>query len=157
MPKGRAIFWGGLAGLSLVALAAFTLLIGGGRLTGPGICLALSVLALGVSVDLLVKAARALTTAPPRDEEEQAVGRRRKELEREYQALKRALKELELDHAMGKLSERDYGEIRGRYRERAVRILKQLDQGESYRRQIEEDLKARRLARGEQRPGEPVS
>src|SRR5438132_7803371 len=149
MPKGRLIFWGGLLGTSLLALLVFTLLIGGGHLTGPGICLALSVLALGVVVDLLVKSARTLVSTTEEAEEERAVGRRRKELEREYQALKRALKELELDHAMGKLSEGDYGEIRGRYRERAVRVLQKLDQGQDLRKLIEQDLQARRAARGE--------
>ena len=49
---------------------------------------------------------------------------------------------------MGKVSAEDYGEIRTRYRERAVRVLRQLDQGESYRAQIEADLAARRVARG---------
>jgi uncharacterized membrane protein len=49
---------------------------------------------------------------------------------------------------MGKLSDDDYADIRSRYRERAVRILRQLDQGQSYEQQIERDLAARREAIG---------
>ena len=129
----------------------FTITIGAGRLTGPGLFLAGSVGTLGVVAYLLVRTAQALVetgVAAQAREEKAATGRRRKELEREYNALKRAIKELELDYSMGKISEQDYTEIRTRYRERAVRVLRQLDQGESYRAQIERDLQARRQAKG---------
>lgn len=135
----------------LGSLAIFSGVIGGGRLTGPGIALSLSVGALLWVGRLLFESARSLvsvSTAAEKSEAVAASGRRKKELEREYYILKRAIKELELDHAMGKVSAEDYGEIRVRYRERAVRVLRQLDQGESYRAQIEADLAARRTARG---------
>lgn len=135
----------------LGSLAIFSAVIGGGRLTGPGIALSLSVGALLWVGRLLFESARALVATSSAAEKSEAVaasGRRRKELEREYYILKRAIKELELDHSMGKVSAEDYGEIRTRYRERAVRVLRQLDQGESYRAQIEADLAARRVARG---------
>lgn len=135
----------------LASLAIFTAIIGGGRLTGPGVALSLSVGALFWVARLLFESARALVATGSDAEQSEALaasGRRRKELEREYYILKRAIKELELDHAMGKISTEDYGEIRSRYRERAVRLLRQLDQGETYRSQIEADLKARRAARG---------
>lgn len=141
----------GIGGLSALALIGFTFTIGDGRPSGPGFFLAAAVAALGAVAFLLVQSARQLVSTGAVAEEREAyaaVGRRRKELEREYQLLKRALKELELDNAMGKLSEQDYSDIRTRYRERAVRILRQLDQGESYRAQIERDLEARRQARG---------
>lgn len=135
----------------LGSLAIFTALIGGGRLSGPGIALSLSLGALLWVARLLFESARALVATSSAAEQSEALaasGRRKKELEREYFILKRAIKELELDHAMGKISTDDYGEIRTRYRERAVRVLRQLDQGETYRSQIEADLKARRAARG---------
>lgn len=135
----------------LGSLAIFSGVIGGGRLTGPGIALSLSVGALLWVGRLLFESARSLVSVSSAAEKSEAVaasGRRKKELEREYYILKRAIKELELDHAMGKVSAEDYGEIRVRYRERAVRVLRQLDQGESYRAQIEADLAARRTARG---------
>lgn len=149
------VYYIGLCGVAGVAFLAFLFLIGGGRPTGPAICLALAVIAIGVVADLLFRSARALVRPGELEVYEgQAVGRRRKELEREYQALKRALKEIEMDHAMGKLSEDDYGEIRARYRERAVRVLRQLDQAPGQpaaadiRRQIELDLAAHRAGAG---------
>jgi hypothetical protein len=150
-PKSRLWLLFGLALLSGGALIAFTITIGQGRLTGPGVFLAGSAGALGMVAYLMARTAQALVetgAAAEAREEKAATGRRRKELEREYYTLKRAIKELELDHSMGKLAEHDYTEIRTRYRERGVRILRQLDQGESYRAQIERDLKARLAAKG---------
>jgi hypothetical protein len=154
MTLPRYLFWGSFATATALSLVAFTVTIGSGRLTGPGICLALSVGALVWVGRMLFESARALVATgvvAEAQEERAASGRRRKELEREYYTLKRALKELELDHAMGKISPTDYNEIRSRYRERAVRILRQLDEGQGqnfYRSQLEADLKARRAALG---------
>jgi hypothetical protein len=52
----------------------------------------------------------------------------------------RAIKELEVDRAMGKLSEDDFKEMAGRLRARAARLIRQLDAGAGYREQIERDL-----------------
>ena len=65
-------------------------------------------LALAWVAWLLGHAARALLREPLAKEVARATGRRRKELEREKQALLKALKELELDHEMGKVSDSDY-------------------------------------------------
>ena len=144
----RLLYGGsGLAfGLGLIGFS-----IALGSLSGPTIALALAVASLWATGLLLVQSARGLTAVSSADERleaQAAVGRRRRELQREYHLLKRALKELELDRSMGKLSDADYAEIRGRYRERAVRVLRQLDQGQSYEQQIERDLAARRQALG---------
>lgn len=149
--KFSRLFWGATVLAVVGALVTFSVIFSGGRVTGPSLFLAAAVGAIAVVGRLLVEAARALVQTGEGAEEREAraaVGRRRKELEREYHNLKRALKELELDHSMGKVSEDDYTEIRARYRERAVRILRQLDQGQSYRAQIDADLRARRKARG---------
>ena len=149
--KSRLLLLGGLFVLSGSAFVVFTISIGQGRVTGPGVFLAGSVGMLGVVAYLLIRTAQALVETgvdAEAREEKAATGRRRKELEREYNALKRAIKELELDYSMGKLSEQDYTPVRSRYRERAVRILRQLDQGESYRAQIDRDLQARLKAKG---------
>lgn len=151
LAKSRFLLLGGLFLLSGSAFIAFTITIGQGRVTGPGVFLAGSVGTLGVVAYLLVRTAQALVETgvdAEAREDKAATGRRRKELEREYNALKRAIKELELDYSMGKISEQDYTQVRSRYRERAVRILRQLDQGESYRAQIDRDLQARRKAKG---------
>ena len=69
------------------------------------------------------------------------VGQRtRASLEREKMLALRAIKELEFDRAMGKLSEADWNEMSGRLRARAARLIRQLDAGANYREQIERDL-----------------
>ena len=70
--------------------------------------------------------------------------RTRATLERDKTLTLRAIKDLEFDRAMGKLSEDDFREMGGRLRARAARLIKQLDAGAGYRDQIERDL-AKRL------------
>src|SRR5262249_50430608 len=71
-------------------------------------------------------------------------GRTRAALEREKTLALRAIKDLEFDHAMGKLSEKDFTEMSARLRMRAAGLLRQLDQGTtSYREQIEKELAKR--------------
>ena len=82
----------------------------------------------------------------PEDDRTAMVGQRtRAALEREKMMTLRAIKELEFDKAMGKLSEADWQEMSGRLRARAAGLIRQLDAGASYRDQIESDL-AKRLA-----------
>jgi hypothetical protein len=87
--------------------------------------------------------------------------RARAALEREKALALRSLKELEFDHAMGKLSERDFEEMSTRLRARALSLMKQLDEGESgYRGVIERELKARlagRSAAGSVAPARDVA
>jgi ribosomal protein L40E len=71
--------------------------------------------------------------------------RTRAALEREKMLALRAIKDLDFDHAMGKLSDSDWKEMSGRLRTRATRLLRQLDAGAGYRAQIERDV-AKRLA-----------
>ena len=68
--------------------------------------------------------------------------RLRADLEREKTLVLRSIKELEFDHAMGKLSQQDFDEMTGRLRARAIGIMKQIDGG-GYRTIIERDLAAR--------------
>lgn len=71
--------------------------------------------------------------------------RTRAALEREKTLALRAIKDLEFDRAMGKVSDGDFQEVSLRLRERAGRILRQLDAGEpvSYRPVIERELAKR--------------
>jgi hypothetical protein len=71
-------------------------------------------------------------------------GRARAALERDKALVLRALKDLEFDRAMGKISDKDFAEMSGRLRLRATRILRQIDAGSSYRDRIEREV-ARRL------------
>lgn len=77
---------------------------------------------------------------------------RRDELTREKKALLKALKDLEFDHQMGKLSVADAESIRQLYRGRAIAIIKQLEaledvgdsaDAQSIRDQIERELAIR--------------
>jgi hypothetical protein len=70
-------------------------------------------------------------------------GRTRAALEREKVLALRAIKELEFDRAMGKVSERDFTEMSGRLRARAARIIRQLDAGGSYRAAIDREIEKR--------------
>lgn len=70
--------------------------------------------------------------------------RSRLALEREKALVMRSIKELEFDRAMGKLSPKDFDEMAGRLRARAIMLMKQLDEGGSaYRELIERELSAR--------------
>src|SRR4051812_5677292 len=66
-----------------------------------------------------------------------------RELEREKQLVLKAIKEIEFDYQMRKISERDYREMTERYRNRAMRLISELDAGGDYRGLIEKELKLR--------------
>jgi hypothetical protein len=91
----------------------------------------------------VVRSVRPLVS--PDEDRTTMVGQRtRAALEREKLLALRAIKELEFDRAMGKLSESDWQEMSGRLRARAARLMRQLDAGAGYREQVEQDL-AKRL------------
>lgn len=64
-------------------------------------------------------------------------------LEREKMLVLRSIKELEFDRAMGKVSPKDFDEMAGRLRARAMSLMRQLDAGAGYRELIERELSAR--------------
>jgi hypothetical protein len=70
-------------------------------------------------------------------------GRTRVALEREKALVLRSIKELEFDRAMGKVSEKDFGEMSARLRARATGLMRQLDAGAGYREQIEKEIAKR--------------
>jgi rRNA maturation endonuclease Nob1 len=70
-----------------------------------------------------------------------------RELEREKQAVLKAIKEIELDFQMRKISESDYREMVERYRSRALRVLSDLASDDDFRPLIERELKDRLAAR----------
>lgn len=83
--------------------------------------------------------------------------RTRAALEREKMLALRALKELEFDRAMGKLSDADWREMSGRLRARAARLMRQLDAGAGYRAEIERELAARLGNRSAAPPAPPTA
>ena len=84
-------------------------------------------------------------------------------LEREKMLVLRSIKELEFDRAMGKVSAKDFDEMAGRLRARAMSLMRQLDTEAGYRELIERELQAhgcstpRRRRRGEARTAKPVA
>lgn len=75
--------------------------------------------------------------------------RARATLEREKALVLRSIKELEFDRAMGKVSQRDFDEMAGRLRARAIMLMKQVDAGGAgYRELIERELQVRLNSRG---------
>jgi hypothetical protein len=70
-------------------------------------------------------------------------GRTRAALDREKSLVLRSIKELEFDRAMGKVSEKDFGEMSARLRARATGLMRQLDAGAGYREQIEREIERR--------------
>jgi hypothetical protein len=70
-------------------------------------------------------------------------GRTRVALEREKTLVLRAIKDLEFDHAMRKVSDQDFAEMAARLRARAAGLLRQLDAGAAYSVQIEREVTRR--------------
>jgi hypothetical protein len=70
-------------------------------------------------------------------------GRTRAALEREKTLVLRSIKDLEFDHAMRKVSDKDFSEMSARLRGRAAGLIRQLDAGTSYRQAIEVEIEKR--------------
>jgi len=85
-------------------------------------------------------------------------GRTRAALEREKTLVLRSIKDLEFDHAMGKVSDKDFAEMGTRLRARAAGLIRQLDAGTSYRQAIEAEIE-KRVGRkvGEAKGGAPAA
>jgi len=115
------------------------------RMRGPPlVVLALGGMTLALTAGALLRVIRPLTRPETADPAAGAQGRRFvRELEREKQLVLKAIKEIELDFQMRKISERDYREMVERYRNRAMRLIAELDSGDDYRGLIEKELKLR--------------
>jgi hypothetical protein len=102
--------------------------------------LSATILAVGLVGIAAHRAAAAFVTSasplPPADD------RRRELLASEKHLALRAIKELEFDKRMGKVSERDYQTLLAPLRARAMSLMQDMERG-SYRAKIEADLAAR--------------
>lgn len=115
------------------------------RMRGPPlIVLALGGMTLALTAGALLRVIAPLARPESADAAAGGQGRRFvRELEREKQLVLKAIKEIELDFQMRKISERDYREMVERYRNRAMRLISELDSGDDYRGLIEKELKLR--------------
>src|SRR5262245_11266903 len=117
----------------LLALMAATVAVVMARPAAPENLILIS-LAIGASALAAVAFYYVLAplVAPRREFEREPVSARlRADLEREKALTLRSIKELEFDRAMGKLSDRDFEQMAGRLRARALGIMKQLGAGTS--------------------------
>ncbi len=155
MKKRLYLIASALVAVAVGAYASISL----GRFTASVVLLSLCAVALTWVAWLLVRLANALVKEPEGGELLLATGRRRKQLEREKQMLLKALKELEFDHQMGKVSEADFNEIGDQYRKRAMRAMRQLDLIEAdtdYRKLVERDLAVRKKQEKPAAPAKPT-
>jgi hypothetical protein len=90
-----------------------------------------------------LRAVRPLVTSH-QDRTSMIGARTRVALEREKMLALRAIKELEFDRAMAKVSDEDFRVMSGRLRARAGRLMRQLEASAGYRERVERDL-AKRL------------
>ena len=109
------------------------------------ILLSFTIAAAGLSAGALYRMLLPLTTPDLAVLDQPMTERYRATLERDKALTLRTIKELEFDRAMGKLSQKDYDEMVARLRQRALSLMKQLDEGRSYATAIEAEL-ARRMA-----------
>ena len=129
----------------LVSILLATVAVFMTRRTTPEnlILLSFTIAAAGLAAGALYRMLLPLTASDLSTLDQPMTDRRRATLERDKLLTLRAIKELEFDRAMGKLSQKDFDEMAGRLRQRAVAIMKQLDEGHSYASVIEQDLKKR--------------
>src|SRR4051812_1760800 len=130
----------------LASLAASTVAVILSRQSAPEhlILISLTIGAAGAAAAAFYRTIVPLTVRDTSTLGERPSDRARAALEREKALVLRSIKELEFDRAMGKVSEKDFEEMGGRLRTRAISLMKQLDAGGSaYREAIEGELRER--------------
>jgi hypothetical protein len=131
---------------SMIASAAAAIAVRGTRPANV-VFVCLTVLAAGLAAYTLFRMLWPLVEPDSVETPEMLGGRTRAALEREKTLVLRAIKELEFDRAMGKVSEPDWQDMTTRLRTRAVRLIRQLDSGSAaYREVIEKELAARQAS-----------
>jgi hypothetical protein len=123
--------------------ATITVFVSRGEAPAGVILLSLTVFAAAAVGIAALRTVIPLTSKAKPDSAQILGGRTRAALEREKALALRSIKELEFDRAMGKVSEKDFGEMSGRLRARAARLIRQLDAGTGYRHQIEREIQKR--------------
>jgi hypothetical protein len=93
------------------------------------VLMSITIIAAGVAAAGLYRTLAPLTAEHPGRFAEPLTDRRRAALEREKQLVLRSIKELEFDKAMGKVSLKDFDEMAGRLRARALTLMQQIEQG----------------------------
>ncbi len=135
----------------LVSLAASTAAVLLSRRSSPEhlILISFTILAGGLAAAAFYRTLVPLTVRDVSQLSDRPSERALAAIEREKALVLRSIKELEFDRAMGKVSARDFDEMSGRLRARAIMLMKQVDAGSSgFRELIERELQQRMKARG---------
>jgi hypothetical protein len=143
----------------LVSLVAATVAVVIARQARPEqlILISLTIGAAGFAAATLYRTFAPLVSKDPSRYQASLTDSMRSALEREKALVLRSIKELEFDRAMGKVSAKDFEEMAGRLRSRAMTLMRQLDaDGSGYRELIERELSAR-LPRAAARKTAPVA
>jgi hypothetical protein len=117
-----------------LALVAFVLVLVAARAAGPIDEATIALAAAGAALVYALRRMYAMVRALARPDSLAQVGRgvghfSQSELREEKRRLLRAIKELEFDHGMGKLSTADFEAVIGTYRVRAIEVMRALDGG----------------------------
>lgn len=117
-----------------LALVAFGLVLVVARAAGPVDEPTIALAAAGAALVYALSRMYAMVRALARPDSLAQVGRgvghfSQSELREEKRRLLRAIKELEFDHGMGKLSTADFEAVIGTYRVRAIEVMRALDGG----------------------------
>jgi hypothetical protein len=118
------------------------------HVTVPVIVMTLGWIAVVSAVYTLVRIGTTASEHEPDDAAWWKPTGKREELEREKRSLLKAIKEIEFDREMGKMSDTDAAEILRVYRGHAIEVIKALDHVDSggprsVREEIEREVKAR--------------
>ncbi len=129
----------------LLSLVAATIAVILARQSRPEhlVLLSLMIGAAGFAAATLYRTLVPLVSDEPPSADVPLTGGLRAGLEREKMLVLRSIKELEFDRAMGKVSSKDFDEMAGRLRTRAMSLMRQLDSSSAYRELIERELSAR--------------
>ena len=111
------------------------------------VLVSLTIGAAGFAAGALYRTLAPLFVKPSSDSTGPLSGSTRALLERDKLLVLRSIKELEFDRAMKKVSAKDFDEMAGRLRARAMSLMRQLDADAGYRELIEREVQAR-LATG---------
>jgi hypothetical protein len=151
-PELLSLLWKVIPALWLLAAIA------AGVTSGPPLLfLVLAAGALALVVTLMWSSVQSLTGGTPLGFEEALGMGAPSKVEEEKRAVLRALKDLEYERSVGKISPEDYAELSARYRTEAKRLMQSLDESLGPARQEVEKAIAERLARAGVPAPEPAS
>jgi hypothetical protein len=130
--------------------AGVAVVIGAGFVFGAPIAiLALATLALLGGIALIWASVQSLTGETPLSLEEALTLGAPSAEEEQKRAVLRALKDLEYERSVGKITAEDYQELSARYRAEAIRLMQRLDENLKPARVRAEKLLKERLAKAE--------